>query len=151
MPILQAWDCIILQQAASFIVESGFNYELCTVLMLVLESNWLHKAYILRNMESGPTHSVRVVRCPRCRMLLPEPPNIPVYKCGGCGTVLQGNYLRDYSVRNYGISFLSCEIRNSKLLRSVLRIIWFSNLSVYSKIFLYLTEIKDVITLVRLT
>ncbi|KAK9186804.1 hypothetical protein WN944_018193 [Citrus x changshan-huyou] len=40
-------------------------------------------------MESGPTHSVRVVRCPRCRMLLPEPPNIPVYKCGGCGTVLQ--------------------------------------------------------------
>lgn len=35
----KAWDCIILRQAASFIVESGFNYELCTVLKLVLESN----------------------------------------------------------------------------------------------------------------
>lgn len=33
--------------------------------------------------------SVRLVRCPKCRKVLPEPPNIPVYECGGCGAVLQ--------------------------------------------------------------
>lgn len=32
---------------------------------------------------------VRLVRCPRCRKLLPEFPNVPVYECAGCGTVLQ--------------------------------------------------------------
>ncbi|KVI10030.1 Protein of unknown function DUF3133 [Cynara cardunculus var. scolymus] len=32
---------------------------------------------------------VRLVRCPNCRNVLPEPPGVPVYKCGGCGIVLQ--------------------------------------------------------------
>ncbi|CAK9324816.1 unnamed protein product [Citrullus colocynthis] len=32
---------------------------------------------------------VRVVRCPRCENLLPEPSGLPVYQCGGCGTVLR--------------------------------------------------------------
>ncbi|KAL5984682.1 hypothetical protein ACLOJK_041303 [Asimina triloba] len=32
---------------------------------------------------------VRVVRCPKCDMLLPEPPNSPVYRCGGCNATLQ--------------------------------------------------------------
>ncbi|KAL0547012.1 hypothetical protein IC582_016933 [Cucumis melo] len=32
---------------------------------------------------------VRVVRCPRCQNLLPEPSGLPVYQCGGCGIVLK--------------------------------------------------------------
>ncbi|CAO2188637.1 unnamed protein product [Urochloa humidicola] len=34
-------------------------------------------------------HKLRFVRCPRCNQLLVEYPTIPVYKCGGCGTVLK--------------------------------------------------------------
>eukprot|EP01018_Ginkgo_biloba_P004386 Gb_15603 [translate_table: standard] len=32
---------------------------------------------------------VRFVRCPNCRLVLPEIAHIPVYQCGGCGTTLQ--------------------------------------------------------------
>ncbi|XP_028782266.1 uncharacterized protein LOC114738391 isoform X2 [Neltuma alba] len=32
---------------------------------------------------------LRLVRCPKCRLLLPELPHYNVYKCGGCGTTLQ--------------------------------------------------------------
>ncbi|KAF8379666.1 hypothetical protein HHK36_029110 [Tetracentron sinense] len=32
---------------------------------------------------------VRVVRCPKCKNLLPELPNFTVYQCGGCGAVLR--------------------------------------------------------------
>ncbi|XP_022979310.1 uncharacterized protein LOC111479066 isoform X2 [Cucurbita maxima] len=32
---------------------------------------------------------VRVVRCPKCENLLPEPSELPVYQCGGCGAVLR--------------------------------------------------------------
>ncbi|KAM7504560.1 hypothetical protein LguiB_003464 [Lonicera macranthoides] len=32
---------------------------------------------------------VRFVRCPRCRLVLPELAELPLYKCGGCATVLQ--------------------------------------------------------------
>ncbi|XP_062201917.1 uncharacterized protein LOC133904426 isoform X2 [Phragmites australis] len=32
---------------------------------------------------------LRFVRCPRCLQLLVEYPSIPVYKCGGCSTVLR--------------------------------------------------------------
>ncbi|XP_022942884.1 uncharacterized protein LOC111447780 isoform X2 [Cucurbita moschata] len=32
---------------------------------------------------------VRVVRCPKCENLLPEPSEPPVYQCGGCGAVLR--------------------------------------------------------------
>ncbi|KAE8684972.1 Kinase interacting family protein, putative isoform 1 [Hibiscus syriacus] len=39
-------------------------------------------------MGGGTTPRVRLVRCPKCRLLLPEVENIPVYKCGGCDTVL---------------------------------------------------------------
>ncbi|RWR80237.1 protein ENHANCED DISEASE RESISTANCE 4 isoform X2 [Cinnamomum micranthum f. kanehirae] len=38
-------------------------------------------------MEEGG--KVRVVRCPKCHKLLPELPDIPVYRCGGCDTTLQ--------------------------------------------------------------
>ncbi|XP_027339332.1 protein ENHANCED DISEASE RESISTANCE 4-like [Abrus precatorius] len=32
---------------------------------------------------------LRVVRCPKCQLLLPEPPGCVLYKCGECGTTLQ--------------------------------------------------------------
>uniref|UniRef100_A0ACD5W635 Uncharacterized protein n=1 Tax=Avena sativa TaxID=4498 RepID=A0ACD5W635_AVESA len=32
---------------------------------------------------------LRFVRCPKCHQLLVEYPSIPVYQCGGCGTVLR--------------------------------------------------------------
>ncbi|KAL5538491.1 hypothetical protein UlMin_044405 [Ulmus minor] len=32
---------------------------------------------------------IRLVRCPKCRLVLPELPEFNVYKCGGCGTTLQ--------------------------------------------------------------
>ncbi|CAL9008357.1 unnamed protein product [Prunus brigantina] len=35
------------------------------------------------------TTTVRLVRCPKCRQLLPELPEFQVYKCGGCGATLQ--------------------------------------------------------------
>ncbi|GAA0156217.1 hypothetical protein LIER_13759 [Lithospermum erythrorhizon] len=31
----------------------------------------------------------RLVKCPKCLKILAELPNIPVYKCGGCGAILQ--------------------------------------------------------------
>uniref|UniRef100_A0A804LJT9 Sympathy for the ligule n=1 Tax=Zea mays TaxID=4577 RepID=A0A804LJT9_MAIZE len=35
------------------------------------------------------TEGFRLVRCPKCLNILPEPPNVTVYKCGGCGTTLR--------------------------------------------------------------
>lgn len=35
------------------------------------------------------TSKVRLVRCPKCENLLPEPPGFSVYQCGGCGAVLR--------------------------------------------------------------
>ncbi|CAB4301543.1 unnamed protein product [Prunus armeniaca] len=35
------------------------------------------------------TTKVRLVKCPKCRRLLPELPEFQVYKCGGCGATLQ--------------------------------------------------------------
>ncbi|XP_076916737.1 uncharacterized protein LOC143576558 [Bidens hawaiensis] len=32
---------------------------------------------------------VRIVKCPRCRRVLAEPSDVPVYACGGCGAKLQ--------------------------------------------------------------
>ncbi|KAF5738402.1 hypothetical protein HS088_TW13G01301 [Tripterygium wilfordii] len=37
----------------------------------------------------------RLVRCPKCRLVLPELADLPVYKCGGCGTVLQAKRRKD--------------------------------------------------------
>lgn len=39
-------------------------------------------------MASETTPKVRLVRCPKCRLVLPEVADVPVYKCGGCDTVL---------------------------------------------------------------
>lgn len=43
--------------------------------------------FSLHLMEEGA--KVRLVRCPKCENLLTELPNVAVYQCGGCGTVLQ--------------------------------------------------------------
>ncbi|XP_022743251.1 protein ENHANCED DISEASE RESISTANCE 4-like [Durio zibethinus] len=39
-------------------------------------------------MASGATPKVRLVRCPKCRLVLPEVADFPVYKCGGCDAIL---------------------------------------------------------------
>ncbi|KAJ0909567.1 putative zinc-ribbon domain, plant, protein enhanced disease resistance 4 [Helianthus annuus] len=39
----------------------------------------------------------RFVRCPKCLNVLPEPADVPVYKCGGCGATLQGSKKRNNS------------------------------------------------------
>ncbi|OIV96883.1 hypothetical protein TanjilG_00465 [Lupinus angustifolius] len=36
----------------------------------------------------------RLVKCPKCRVLLQENPKYNVYSCGGCGTILQANNRR---------------------------------------------------------
>lgn len=45
-------------------------------------------------MSGELTTKIRLVRCPKCRLVLPELPHYNVYKCGGCGTTLQGNKSR---------------------------------------------------------
>lgn len=50
---------------------------------------------IWSNMARGTAPRVRVVRCPKCRLLLPEVEDVPVYKCGGCDTILVGKYLSE--------------------------------------------------------
>ncbi|KAG8380995.1 hypothetical protein BUALT_Bualt06G0074800 [Buddleja alternifolia] len=40
-------------------------------------------------MTSQVSAKVRLVRCPKCRQVLVELPEVRLYKCGGCGTVLQ--------------------------------------------------------------
>ncbi|KAM1020393.1 hypothetical protein ACFX13_042368 [Malus domestica] len=40
-------------------------------------------------MSPELTANVRLVRCPKCRQLLAELPDVPVYRCGGCGVTLQ--------------------------------------------------------------
>ncbi|KAG9443283.1 hypothetical protein H6P81_014623 [Aristolochia fimbriata] len=42
-------------------------------------------------MAGRPT-KVRFVKCPKCKQILPEFANIPVYQCGGCGAVLKAKY-----------------------------------------------------------
>lgn len=50
---------------------------------------------------SGQTSTkVRFVRCPKCQLVLPELPGIPVYKCGGCGTVLQAKNSKRAPIKN---------------------------------------------------
>ncbi|XP_020418625.1 uncharacterized protein LOC109948964 isoform X2 [Prunus persica] len=44
-------------------------------------------------MLSALTTKVRLVRCPKCRQLLPELPDFQVYMCGGCGATLKARGL----------------------------------------------------------
>uniref|UniRef100_A0A453I5J7 Uncharacterized protein n=1 Tax=Aegilops tauschii subsp. strangulata TaxID=200361 RepID=A0A453I5J7_AEGTS len=40
-------------------------------------------------MASANTGGFRLVRCPKCLNILPEPANVSVYQCGGCNTTLR--------------------------------------------------------------
>lgn len=44
---------------------------------------------------SGTSPKIRFVRCPRCRNVLPELPNVPVYECGCCGIHLQAKVRKE--------------------------------------------------------
>ncbi|XP_022939892.1 protein ENHANCED DISEASE RESISTANCE 4-like isoform X5 [Cucurbita moschata] len=48
-------------------------------------------------MATGLTAKIRLVKCPRCHRLLPELPDIPVYKCGGCDAILVAKSQRESS------------------------------------------------------
>lgn len=53
--------------------------------------------------DTEPARKVRLVRCPNCKLLLPEPEDVLVYKCGGCDTILQGSKtIWSLSVMIYG-------------------------------------------------
>ncbi|KZV42490.1 hypothetical protein F511_38564 [Dorcoceras hygrometricum] len=43
-------------------------------------------------MTPSSSMKVRLVRCPRCRQVLAELPDVSVYRCGGCGTILQAKH-----------------------------------------------------------
>ncbi|KAL3653380.1 hypothetical protein CASFOL_003061 [Castilleja foliolosa] len=45
-------------------------------------------------MSSQVNTKVRFVRCPKCLQVLVELPEVPLYQCGGCGTVLQAKSRR---------------------------------------------------------
>nr|XP_043634728.1 protein ENHANCED DISEASE RESISTANCE 4 [Erigeron canadensis] len=49
-------------------------------------------------MTSKNNNKPRLVRCPKCRNVLPEPPGIPVYECGGCGAILQAKKPKNNTV-----------------------------------------------------
>ncbi|XP_004308994.1 PREDICTED: uncharacterized protein LOC101292071 [Fragaria vesca subsp. vesca] len=56
-------------------------------------------------MAAEFTTKVRLVRCPKCRLLLPELPDFQVYKCGGCGAILQAkNRLNGLRSRSTGLN-----------------------------------------------
>ncbi|KAJ1387524.1 hypothetical protein SESBI_39928 [Sesbania bispinosa] len=40
-------------------------------------------------MSGEVVPEIRVVRCPKCKLLLPEPPGCDLYRCGGCGITLE--------------------------------------------------------------
>lgn len=48
----------------------------------------------------GGEARVRVVRCPNCDKLLPEIPNLALYRCGGCNAALQGTNLASGLVKS---------------------------------------------------
>ncbi|PRQ35461.1 putative toll-like receptor, P-loop containing nucleoside triphosphate hydrolase [Rosa chinensis] len=78
------------------------------------------------------TTKVRLVKCPKCRLLLPELPDSQVYECGGCGAILQAkNRLRNEK-RSEGLTIESAPVnqlldhfsRDSEMVSS--DVAWFS-------------------------
>nr|XP_016435285.1 PREDICTED: uncharacterized protein LOC107761568 [Nicotiana tabacum] len=54
-------------------------------------------------MSSQMNTKVRLVRCPKCQLVLPELAEVPVYKCGGCGTILQAKNRKRAPIKNNGL------------------------------------------------
>ncbi|XP_075483423.1 uncharacterized protein LOC142523610 [Primulina tabacum] len=50
-------------------------------------------------MTPPSSMKIRLVRCPRCRQVLAELPDISLYRCGGCGTTLQAKHRKMESNR----------------------------------------------------
>lgn len=67
-------------------IADGVGYCVALSLGVCVGSSSL----VLFDMAAEFTTKVRLVRCPKCRQLLPELPDFQVYKCGGCGAILQG-------------------------------------------------------------
>ncbi|KAF7131799.1 hypothetical protein RHSIM_Rhsim09G0186300 [Rhododendron simsii] len=55
---------------------------------------WL-QPYYHNNMTGPLSTKLRLVRCPKCLQVLQESPNVPVYMCGGCNTVLQAKKVKN--------------------------------------------------------
>jgi ribosomal protein L37AE/L43A len=58
---------------------------------------------------SMEAQNLRFVRCPKCLQLLVEYPTIPVYQCGGCGTVLRGTDHAIYQLPGYAMFLFFAE------------------------------------------
>ncbi|KAJ4979211.1 hypothetical protein NE237_009991 [Protea cynaroides] len=58
------------------------------------------------------TAGIRLVRCPKCREVLPELPNVPLYMCGGCGVVLQAKNRKNGKSVNSGSLEMSTSQKN---------------------------------------
>ncbi|KAE9605960.1 hypothetical protein Lal_00024600 [Lupinus albus] len=52
--------------------------------------------------ESSP--KPRLVLCPKCRKVLPEPPDVDLYQCGGCGKILQAKKQKNRAVNSESIT-----------------------------------------------
>ncbi|OIV98081.1 hypothetical protein TanjilG_09574 [Lupinus angustifolius] len=51
-------------------------------------------------MSGELASELRLVKCPKCWLFLPENPKYNVYKCGGCGTFLQAKKKRSVAVNS---------------------------------------------------
>ncbi|CAL0305349.1 unnamed protein product [Lupinus luteus] len=55
-------------------------------------------------MSGELASKLRLVKCPKCWLFLPENPKYNVYKCGGCGTFLQAKKQRSVAVNSESIA-----------------------------------------------
>lgn len=55
-------------------------------------------------MATTSVAKIRLVRCPNCLRLLPEVADVPMYQCGGCGTILRA---KNHIVSNQNVSSTS--------------------------------------------
>ncbi|KAL6127966.1 hypothetical protein ACLB2K_071327 [Fragaria x ananassa] len=84
-----------------FLSSDGVGYCVALSLGVCVGSSSL----VLFDMAAEFTTKVRLVRCPKCRQLLPELPDFQVYKCGGCGAILQAkNRLNGLRSRSTGLN-----------------------------------------------
>ncbi|XP_019460671.1 PREDICTED: protein ENHANCED DISEASE RESISTANCE 4-like isoform X2 [Lupinus angustifolius] len=55
-------------------------------------------------MSAEPSPKPRLVLCPKCRKVLPEPPDVDLYQCGGCGKILQAKKQKNRAVNSESIT-----------------------------------------------
>ncbi|CAL0317824.1 unnamed protein product [Lupinus luteus] len=54
-------------------------------------------------MSAESSSKPRLVLCPKCRKVLPEPPDVDLYQCGGCGKILQAKKQKNRAVNSESI------------------------------------------------